>query len=128
MLAWMGMKNYITAEVATVVSPSGEEKRVYNYFFFNDVSIKQTAKAFEAAAQVVSGDLSKLAFFQPPVHAGPWDRAGIIGHRRRSAILADIVGEEDPEELDHRRQELERLDATYHAVGREKTPVDLVAA
>lgn len=97
------------------------------FFFFDDAKLAETQRAY-AAALCCTVSLDEVAFFQPPADEGPWDRACIIGHRRRVAILTDIVGEQDANELDWRRQELERLDQAYIDAGRDKTPVELVAA
>lgn len=98
--------------------------KVPHYFFFNDRNEDDTLRAFQEA-QTVSNNIS---VYQPPRNTGPWDRVGIIGHRRRGQILADMSRTAQSLELFFLKEELESLDRIYYEAGRDTVPVTAVAA
>ncbi len=93
------------------------------HFFFNDNDADDTLRAFELADAVGT----EVSMWKVPEHAGPWDRVGVIGHRLRGEILAElgVALEEDVELL---TRELAMLDHEYLCVGRLTVPPQLVAA
>lgn len=99
-----------------------EGKRVH-IVFYNDVKVRETETAFKEAMAFAQGDVNKVSLYKLPVNPGPWDRAGLVGHRRRGDILADIGTEQNPEELEWRESELQRLDNEYYAAGRDTIPM-----
>jgi len=106
-----------------------------NYFkvaaalvFFNSSKVHDTQVAFEQAMAKAGNDINQISVFELPDNPGPWDRCGIVGHRRRGEILADINSEKNAVELEYRQDELERLDRQYYSAGRDIIPLFEVAA
>lgn len=107
------MRNYMTV-------------RGSQHIFFDDVKVTDTQEAFDKAMNLAGSDVGVISLYSLPANPGPWDRAGLMGHRRRGDILTDISGEQDPIELENRKAELGRLEAMYFAQGRVSIPMEIV--
>lgn len=94
------------------------------YVFFDDAKYEDIREAFDTA-EAMGGHA--IAAYAVPFHSGPWDQAaGIIGHRRRGDILADIDAETDRERLDCLAYELQQVDRAYYVAGRDTVPMQSV--
>ncbi len=67
---------------------------VNNYFrigtevvTFDDTTLASTSAAYEALTNTTPG---AVVVYKMPSHSGPWQSAGLVGHRARADILQDI--------------------------------------
>lgn len=58
------------------------------YVFFNDD--EEVEAAFSTAQAVVEKTGGKIVMYQPCKRHGPWNDVELVGHRKRSDIVADI--------------------------------------
>lgn len=112
------MTNYFTVRVG--------KKPIH--VFFNDSKVVDTQAAYTKAMFAAGGTSNVVSLYKLPPNSGPWDRLGLCGFRRRGEIISDIASTDDPNELELREQELDRLDREYFANGRDRIPLTEVAA
>lgn len=109
-------KNYFVA------TTSGKPKVVS--FFTHDDEIPESIEEAYALAVAQGG---RIAIFRVPPIPGPWDREGLVGHRRHSEILKDLERTKDADRRFWLMEELADLNRMYLAAGR-AAPLQSVAA
>ncbi len=109
-------------------------KRVTNYFkgpreqYFCFIDrVPNSIESAYAAAVLAAGPEETISVYHATIHAGPWDRLPIIGHRARKDIWQDLGAViADADERERLLSELYAVDAAFAEVGR-STPLQAVA-
>lgn len=90
--------------------------------FFDDSHVGQLKAAWYFATQASD----TVSFFRPPFHAGPWDKANIVGHRSAGDIVSDMHVADHPVDAERLIAEKNHLDEAYLKAGRDHAPHTLV--